>query len=439
MTTFLFCESAGARALAAAQRRAGRGGGLTSDDERESVASDMSFLSQETFEASTPAGVEETTAPGAGAAASSRNNGDFADLLEKLNEKRTTAREDCLRELIAGLRSYTFVDQAIANRESVFSSLVGLLRRSRETEGVLCAEALGMMMLLIGPEEDEIFNLVRAPLEFVITRGQSERMRIEATRALALGSFICNTEEERTLAHLAFFEALFTGESEGGRASEELKAAGVDAWSLLFTVAPRGYNTHESRALLLENFLHLLDASSADLRVAAGEAIALLREHWRQEGLAVHDVSADEEEVVDSIVDRLQDMAREGSKRMSRKDKKAQRASFREICSAVVDGQRPEEVISYRTRSFRLTSWVKMKQVEALRDCLQGGFLTALAQNTVIHDIFDLDPTAFDVPVERSVVAKNSELGRWRTTTRSRNRRSREKAKHHFTEEGEDA
>jgi len=427
--------------MAAAGKKAGKGGGLTSDDERESVTSEASFLSQEAVETPAVPTIDDSvgSASGTGASTTGGSEADFAEVLEKLAEKRTSTRETGLKELTAGLRSYAFADAALANRETIFSSLISLLRRGGEKEGVLCAEALGLMLLLIGPEEDEIFTQVRGPLEYVVTRGQHEEVRVEAARALAMGSFICNTEEEVTLANLSFFQDLFSGESEGERASDELKAAGVDSWALIATVAPNGYHTHELRAQLLEELLALLDASSAELKVAAGEGLALLREYWRGVTVASHDVSAEEEDLLESIVDRLQDMAREGSKRMSRKDKKAQRASFREVYAAVAEGQPPEEVINFRTRSFRLTSWEKMKQLEAFRDCLQGGFLAAFAKNSVIHDVFEIDSASFETSLERSVVDKNSELGKWRTTTRSKNRRTRESAKNHFAEDGDDA
>lgn len=86
----------------------------------------------------------------------------------------------------------------------------------------------------------------------------------------------------------------------------------------------------------------------------------------------------------------------------SRRDKKAQRASFREVYAAVALGEPPEEVLAFRTQTFRLTSWAKLKQLEALKDCLQGGFLVGFARNPVIHEIFDIDADAFDAPLVRT-------------------------------------
>lgn len=53
------------------------------------------------------------------------------------------------------------------------------------------------------------------------------------------------------------------------------------------------------------------------------------------------------------------------------------------------------------------------------------------ARNPVIHDIFEIDASTFEAPIERSVVDKNSDLGKWRTTTRERNRRSKNDSARH--------
>lgn len=231
---------------------------------------------------------------------------------------------------------------------------------------------------------------------------------------------------------LSFLEDVFCGESEGFKVPDTLKAAAVDGWMLLATTAPPRYMTHTLRSRLLPKFLLLLDSPCPELKLAAGEAIAVLNEHWvSKEGFAYPD---EEAAVLDAILDKLQELAREGSKRMSRRDKKAQRKSFREIEASVLENEPPEEVLSYRNRSFRLTSWAKIVQVEALRDALQGGFLHHLAANPVVHDILEIEQGLFEEAQERNVVHKTSELSKFRTCARTRSRRSRENAKQHFFE-----
>lgn len=231
---------------------------MLSDDDRESVASDVSFLSSE---------ISYSFRVGAGAGAVLEESGGagdlFNDIMERLSEKRTSTREGALRELCSGLRSYALAEQAAANRETAVASVLGLVKRAGPTEGVLCCEALALLLLLLGPEEDEIFAQVVPPLEFLITRSRYEDVRIEvcggvdgrvesgglhgvcsllarglandtphthtrtrafqAVQALAMGCFISSSEEEATVRTLRFLYDLFSGSSEGAPATDELK------------------------------------------------------------------------------------------------------------------------------------------------------------------------------------------------------------------------
>lgn len=150
------------------------------------MASDVSFLSSEYGGGEGhPQGGEDTSAA-AGGGSGSRGcspaiSTDYSETIEKLSEKRTSTREAGLKDLIAGLRSYAYVDLTVADRESIFTVILNLLKRANESEGVLCAEALCLMLLFIGPSEDEIFGQVVPPLEFIITRSRYEDVRIEVT------------------------------------------------------------------------------------------------------------------------------------------------------------------------------------------------------------------------------------------------------------------
>lgn len=127
------------------------------------------------------------------------------------------------------------------------------------------------------------------------------------------------------------------------------QAAAVDGWCLLATVAPRGYMTDGLRNRLLITFYELLSSPCAELkcvasphttitrggpqqqeeepdgalvcvavgvrRLAAGEALAWLNEYWI-EAVSGFEYPEEEEEVVDAIVQKLQDLAREGSKKI---------------------------------------------------------------------------------------------------------------------------
>lgn len=146
---------------------------MLSDDDRESVASDVSSLLSSEISYSHRAGAGAVLEESGGAGDS------FNEIMERLSEKRTSTREGALRELCSGLRSYALAEQAAANRETAVASVLGLVKRAGPTEGVLCCDALALLLLLLGPEEDEIFGQVVPPLEFLITRSRYEDVRIE--------------------------------------------------------------------------------------------------------------------------------------------------------------------------------------------------------------------------------------------------------------------
>jgi hypothetical protein len=85
--------------------------------------------------------------------------------------------------MIEGMRAYTVTEELERNRETAVAALLGLLKRAGEVEGSLCAEALGLVLLILGPGEDEIFDQVFPPLEVIVTRSKHEAYRVQV-RAL---------------------------------------------------------------------------------------------------------------------------------------------------------------------------------------------------------------------------------------------------------------
>lgn len=98
---------------------------------------------------------------------------------------RTSTREAGLRTVLSALRAYSCVDVLQANKETTMANLVPLIKRAGNSEGQLLAQALGLVMLLLGPEEDAAFAEIMAPLEFVVTRSSHADYRVEVRGAQA--------------------------------------------------------------------------------------------------------------------------------------------------------------------------------------------------------------------------------------------------------------
>ena len=57
--------------------------------------------------------------------------------------------------------------------------------------------------------------------------------------------------------------------------------------------------------------------------------------------------------------------------------------------------------------------------------------------NSVFHDIFDVDDTVFDGPLERQIVEKNSEEGKYRATEMKKSRKTKLMVNNYILEDQE--
>ena len=101
-----------------------------------------------------------------------------------------------------------------------------------------------------------------------------------------------------------------------------------------------------------------------DLRIAVGEAIVVLFEN------AVDNDGLEDEayEVVAEAVVAMKELAKDSHKYRSKKDKKEQKSSFRDIVHYIDDDDEFYEKISFgRGESLEIDNWAQKKQFDALR------------------------------------------------------------------------
>ena len=147
----------------------------------------------------------------------------------------------------------------------------------------------------------------------------------------------------------------------GANAPEDffaLQTASISSWTLLSTLLPssRGLDSLEAHLDLFES---LLEAGSLDLRIATGEALAVLYEAGYE---------ADEEAVndlVEVLIPRLQELSKDSHKYRSKKDRKEQKSSFRDILKTIEDGDEYYEKVAFSKReTLEITSWSMKKQYD---------------------------------------------------------------------------
>merc|ERR1712241_790794 len=170
----------------------------------------------------------------------------------------------------------------------------------------------------------------------------------------------------------------------------------------------------------------LLLSSDVEVRITAGEAIALILEFAYQ---------YDEEflpDGLDSLIESLKQLATDSTKSRSKKDRKEQRSSFRDILRGVEEGDPPSEKVKFGQEVLFLDSWYKKLQYDWFCKVLGSGMNLHLSSNMMVREIFELPPPlpAFDQAMSSKMSkternAANQLAFKLRTQTRNKNRDKR--------------
>ena len=92
----------------------------------------------------------------------------------------------------------------------------------------------------------------------------------------------------------------------------------------------------------------------------------------------------------ESLEDTLVRLATEYNRKKSRKERKEQRAVFRDIHSTVTDGDQASMSVNLGGMQVTFSGWCPRIQLNALRSCLSSGFQTHLQHNTTVREILNL-------------------------------------------------
>jgi hypothetical protein len=144
------------------------------------------------------------------------------------------------------------------------------------------------------------------------------------------------------------------------------------------------------------------------------------------------DLSCFEDE---ALVELLNSLANDPAKYRSKKDKKQQRSSFRDILKTLEQGgEFDTQVIKFGAESLYLDNWLRRKQYETLKELVGSGMNTHLQENEFVRDIFELGPptvTADAVKKANASMSRNEKSQfnkeQFRNRTKSMNKKRENK------------
>ncbi|KAF8783354.1 Interferon-related developmental regulator 1 like protein [Argiope bruennichi] len=180
-----------------------------------------------------------------------------------------------------------------------------------------------------------------------------------------------------------------------------LHSSALLGWNLLLTLLSPPFimtlaTTH------LKKIPQLLDSTDVDLRIAAGETLAVFYEVARQ---IREDFEGDD---LDSLCEKLRSLATDSQKFRAKKDRRQQRSSFRDILRTIEDDEPLDIRVKLGKETLYIDNWCHKRQYDAFCQILGSGMCLHLKQNELLRDVFQLG----DPLIEDKTTVKNSKLQR---------------------------
>ncbi|XP_019656603.1 interferon-related developmental regulator 2 isoform X1 [Ailuropoda melanoleuca] len=380
-----------------------RGAGARSSTQADSGSSEDEAISEARSTTSECPSLLSTAAEDSLGGDAVDEQGQQEDLEEKLKEhvdcltdKSAKTRQGALESLRLALASRLLPDFLLERRLTLADALEKCLKKGKGEEQALAAAVLGLLCVQLGPgpKGEELFHSLQPFLVSVLSDGTaSPAARLHCASALGLGCYVAAADVQDLVSCLSCLESVFSRScGMGGSTAPVVPAslhgllcAALQAWALLLTVCP---STHISHILdrQLPRLPQLLSSESVNLRIAAGETIALLFELARdlEEDFLYEDMEA--------LCGALRTLATDSNKYRAKADRRRQRSTFRAVLHFVEGGECEEESIRFGLEVLYVDSWARRRVYAAFKDVLGSGMHHHLQNNELLRDIFGLGP-----------------------------------------------
>nr|GMD99460.1 interferon-related developmental regulator 1-like [Ipomoea batatas] len=334
--------------------------------------------------------------------------------LDALYEKRGATREKALASLIDVFNSnmqHEYVEKKFA---TLLHQCLNSIKKGSSREIALASHFIGLLALTTGSgsKAQEILEESITPISEAL-KSRSDASRISSLlECLAIITFIGGEEPEETEKSMQLMWQIIHPKMgpnvSSAKPSSPIITAVVSAWTFLLTTMNGWTLNPKSWQESISYFSSLLDKDDRSVRIAAGEALALIFEVGNLEKFAGEakgsgDGSTDEgsksRELVhiqglrSKVLNQVRSLSIEaGGKGSAKKDLNSQRNTFRDIQEFLEYGYSPETSMKIAGESLDTTTWGELIQLNFLKHFLGGGFVKHMQENEFLQDVFSFTP-----------------------------------------------
>ncbi|KAG0487222.1 hypothetical protein HPP92_009317 [Vanilla planifolia] len=335
--------------------------------------------------------------------------------LDALYEKRGSTKENALAGLVSAFEGHVLID-FIQNRYiTLLHQYISLLKKGSAKESCLAARAVGLLSITsgCGSNTHEVMEEAIPPLSRALISGP-DAVRIFVLDSLAVVTFVGSNNWEETEATMKIMWEIIHPKSlsKAGtivKPSSAVLVAALSAWSFLLTTLT-GWRVDLDMWTEMISFLcSLLEKGDRAVRIASGEAIAVIFEIVIAGKLSnvSNDLESQEDipskpkwfiyllSLKEKIISLVSDLSMEaGGKGTDKKSLNAQRDTFQKIYDYLTEGVHPETslVVSKKQGVLTTSTWTELIQLNFLKRFLGSGFLKHAQDNELLHNVFDLIP-----------------------------------------------
>ncbi|CAA3024528.1 interferon-related developmental regulator 1 [Olea europaea subsp. europaea] len=331
-------------------------------------------------------------------------------LLDDLFAKRGSTREKAL-SLITEDFTINYRHQfSQKNFATLLYRFLYSLKKGSAKEIALASHALGLLAVTIGCG-DNAHELYKESLPLIskALKSRTESMLLSIIDCLAVATFVGGSDFEETETSMQilwqFIHLVRSDNVAAKKHSSAALSAAISAWSLLLTTVDGWNINYKYWKGAISVFLDVLQVDDPSVRIAAGEALALICEVGFLEKFVFDTNSADigTNEKENDLLKQYSSMKELQEKISSHVRSHFQQTAKSSVCNSLneqhkfslnllnvlEDGCFRETALKIGKQSLKLNSWSQLLQANFLKQFLRRGFVKHMLENEFLHDVFN--------------------------------------------------
>ncbi|XP_055616577.1 interferon-related developmental regulator 2 [Toxorhynchites rutilus septentrionalis] len=360
--------------------------------------------------------------------------------IENASDKSLQTRINAFQAINDVLVHHYIPDTIESRKMTLVDAIEKSIKKGKGAEQAWAARIIPLLVIQL-EEVDDINELIKVLKPVLLAVAQdtaaSHDARAKCCMALGLLNFLGSDDIGDLLPLMKSFEGIFSGSylkgdntpSSANADAAALHSSALNAWALLLTLVPSGdlvslVNSNNAMIPSIQKLVGMLQSPHLDVRMAAGETIALILESGRS-----HDDGFLDEELSD-LIEATKKLATDAHKYRAKRDRKVQRATFRDVHRYLEEDISPEICIKFGKEALLLDTWSLHHQYICLRNALGFGMNVHLSENGFLRDVLQLGARLDDVQGNAKMAKAekkfiNAAAFKVRTITRGKNRDKR--------------